>query len=295
MLAFLPALLRGFVSLALHTINILLWPLLLFTLALLKLIPIAPWQQWCARAMHFIPDVWQDINTVIQRMMTKTVWDVQGLENLRRDDWYLLICNHQSWADILVLERVFHRKIPMIKFFMKKQLLWLLPGASWACWVLDFPFMERHSKEYLAKHPERKGKDIATTRKACEKFKYIPTTVMMFPEGTRFTEEKQQDQQSPYQYLLRPKAGGLAFTLATMGEYLHKVINVTIVYPADATNIWSFFSGKMAKIIVRIETVPITPDLLCDYENERVCRVYFQNWINQLWQQKDNLIKELKS
>ncbi len=86
-----------------------------------------------------------------------------------------------------MLQSVFRGRIPFLKFFLKQQLIWVpLLGLAW--WALDFPFMRRHSSEYLAKHPEERGKDLAATRKACEKFAEIPTSVMNFVEGTRFTE-----------------------------------------------------------------------------------------------------------
>ena len=43
-------------------------------------------------------------------------------------------------------------------------------GFAW--WALDYPFLYRHSAEYLKEHPEQKGKDFEATRKACEKFGY---------------------------------------------------------------------------------------------------------------------------
>ena len=178
----------------------------------------------------------------------------------------------------------------MPKFFLKKELLWSLPIASWACWLLDYPFMHRYGKAFLAKHPELKGKDIENTKKACEKFKHIPTTVTSFVEGTRFSEEKKQHQQSPYQYLLRPKAPGIAFALATMGNYFNNILNITIVYPDGKINLWDFICGNVKNVIVHIDVLPVTADLLGNYENDRDFRIYFQGWLNQLWQQKDTLI-----
>lgn len=295
MLRWIPTRVLGFISGALLILNSMVWAFPVYLTGLLRLVPIPAWQKLCSKFMHAIPEYWQDVNEFLQDMIIKTEWDIQGVDGLKQDDWYLLLCNHQSWADILVLERVFNRKIPLLKFFMKKQLLWTLPFAGLACHLLGYPFMERYGKEYLAKHPERKGKDIETTRKACEKFKYIPTALLNFPEGTRFTPDKHVSQQSPYKYLLRPKAGGIAFTLATMGEYFHKVINVTIIYPEGYANAWSFLCGRMQKIIVRVETFPIPSSLLGDYENDRDFRIYFQRWLNDIWYKKDELIAKYRS
>lgn len=290
MLPSLMAPLTGIVALLLYSLNTIVCSLLLFIAALLHLFPIPTWQRFCHNIMHKAPVYWADGNNFIERMTAKTEWDIQGTEQLKVNDWYLLICNHQSWADILVLERVFNRKIPMLKFFIKKELLWTLPLAGFAAWLIDFPFMERYSKSFLAKHPELKGKDIETTRKSCEKFKNIPTALISFAEGTRFTKEKHAHQASPYRNLLRPKAGGIAFTLNAMNNSLHTLLNVTIIYPKTTPNMWDYFCGRIKKIAVRVEALPISNDLIGDYENDRAFRVYFQQWINGVWEKKDQLI-----
>ena len=57
---------------------------------------------------------------------------------------YLVLANHQSWVDILVLQKVFNRRIPLLRFFLKRQLFWVpLLGLAW--WALDFPFMGRYT------------------------------------------------------------------------------------------------------------------------------------------------------
>jgi 1-acyl-sn-glycerol-3-phosphate acyltransferase len=294
MLSFLPAPIIGVIGLVLYTLNLFCWAWILYAIALLRLIPIKALQRGCDNLLHTLPYYWQDCNDAIQKLTTKTQYDIRGLEQLQLNEWYLMLSNHQSWADILVLEKVFKREVPILKFFMKKQLLWSLPFAGWACWLLDFPFMERYSKEKIAKHPELKGKDLETTKRSCEKFKLIPTTVITFPEGTRFTAAKHQRQDAPYQYLLRPRAGGVAFTLAAMEGCLHKIIDVTIMYPPNQASMWAFLCGKPRKIIVNVKVLPITADLIGDYENNRDFRVRFQNWLNQLWLDKDQLMTHLK-
>lgn len=287
----LPAPVNGVIALLLYTVNILFWPWLIFATALLRLIPYKPWQKSCNLFLHQTPLYWTEINNHILRLTTKIEWEITGLQDLKPNDWYLLICNHQSWADILVLGYVFNRQIPPLKFFMKKELLWNLPIAGFAAALIDFPIMHRQSKSYLAKHPEKKGKDITTTREACEKFKNIPTTVITFAEGTRFTQEKHQRQSSPYQHLLRPKAGSIAFALATMGDYFHYILDVTIIYPHTQINLWDFFCGRVSKVIVHVNLIPITAELLGDYENNREYRVYFQGKMNNVWNEKDKLIQ----
>ncbi len=277
----------------LYLVNLVFWCMPLAILGLFYyLIPLKIWQQHCKRWMEFLPIYWIKGNYLIQELTTSIKWDVTGLDKLNYNEWYLVIANHQSWADILVLQRIFNEKIPPLKFFLKKELLWTLPFASWACWLLGFPFMHRYSKKVLAKHPELKNKDIEATQRACTRFKETPTTVTNFIEGTRFTEKKRKLQESPYHYLLRPKSTGIGFSLAVLGDFFHKILNVTIIYPPKKASLWHFLSGDVHKITVHIETIPITSEWLGDYQNNRQYRAEFQQKLNHLWQKKDKLIQE---
>jgi 1-acyl-sn-glycerol-3-phosphate acyltransferase len=295
MLYFLPGPLRGIIALILHSLTLVVLSLSVIMVALLRLlIPIPPLRRSISWFLHeTFPFWWVDIINFITWLTTKIQWDVQGAGKLQHDGWYFVICNHLSGVDILVLEKIFIHKIPMIKFFMKRELLWMLPFGGLACWLMGFPFMTRYSKEYLRKHPEKKGKDVEITRRACEKFKHQPIAIMNFLEGTRYTPQKQQAQHSPYKHLLKPKAGGFAFVLATLNDYVHHLIDVTIVYPEGKTSLWKFICGNVKKIIVRYEVLPITENLHGDYYNDPAFRHHFQQWLNQCWQKKDALIEQI--
>ncbi|MGB6976576.1 MAG: acetyltransferase, partial [Gammaproteobacteria bacterium] len=164
-----------------------------------------------------------------------------------------------------------------------------LPVAGVVCWMLGFPFMQRYSKSYLKKHPEKKGKDIETTRRACEKFKDQPIAIINFVEGTRFTPEKQQRQASSYQHLLTPRAGSFAFAMAAMQNHLSGVIDTTIIYPEPNTNFWRFLCGKVPKIIVRYHVLPFDAEMKSDNDSDFSRR--FQMWLNELWRKKEVLIE----
>ncbi|HEX5792862.1 MAG TPA: acyltransferase [Rheinheimera sp.] len=292
MLHFLPRPLVGTLSLVLYIVNTLFWFVPVMLLAMLKLPPVTRWQSWMTYLLDACAVAWISVNNFTTRLFTRIRWHVTGLEKLSRQDWYLLLSNHQSWADILVLQNVFNRKIPFIKFFLKKELIYVpIIGLCW--WALDFPFMKRYSKTFLQRNPHLQGKDIETTRKACRKFRFKPAAIMNFVEGTRFTHEKHAKQQSPYQHLLKPKAGGAAFVLGAMGEQLHNILDITIHYPAGIPSFWDYISGKVRDITVQIKVLPITPELLGDY-NDMQYRERFQQWINQLWQQKDQQLAALK-
>ena len=292
----LPAPLRGLTAASLLAINTLIWVPILLLFALLKLlVPGRSMRLWVDPMLLRIAEAWIAGNSRWMRLTQTTVWDVQGLEGLNPRSWYLVNANHQSWVDILVLQHLLNRRIPLLKFFLKQPLIWVpVMGLAW--WALDFPFMRRHSEAYLQKHPEMRGRDQETTRRACEKFALIPTSVMNFLEGTRFTAAKQARQQSPYRHLLKPKTGGVAVALNAMGEKFEAVLDVTIVYPDGVPDFWQFLSGQVRRVIVRVQTLPIPSQLLGgDYAGDAAMRQAYQQWVHELWQAKDARISTLLS
>lgn len=284
---------RGAVTFLLVVVNtIILAPTIILLGAFKLALPLKSVSKICAKINIVIAERWVGNNEFIFKLMHKTKWEVQGLETLKKRSWYLVISNHQSWVDILVLQTIFYRRIPFLKFFLKKELIWVpVIGLVW--WALDFPFMKRYSSEFLKKYPHLKGKDIEITRKACEKFKYNHTSVMNFIEGTRFSDAKHKKQQSPYSHLLKPKAGGVAFVFSAMGEYLDSILNVTIAYPQGIQSFWDFLCGRVDEIRVRIEAIPITDEMLGDYFNDSGYRSRFQGWVNDLWLEKNQTVINL--
>lgn len=292
MLAFLPKWLLGCIAVLLYAMNSAVWLTLIFVFALFKVIPLQPLRKQLSYFLDFYADAWTRGNTAIQDFTTATQWDAQGLAALQKDQWYMVIANHQCWVDILVIQRLLGGKAPFIKFFLKKELIWV-PFFGLAWWALDFPFMVRYNKAQIRKQPHLKGKDVETTRKACEKFRYKPVSVMNFVEGTRFTEEKHASRQSPYKHLLKPKAGGTAFVLAAMQNSLHQMVNMTIFYPQGRPTFWQFISGQVGKVVVRAEVLPITQSWRGDYDNDTQYRKVIQGNINELWSRKDQLLEQL--
>lgn len=290
MLMFLPAPLRGLIAILLYFINLFLGPGILTITAIIGWItPVPKWRKAINNFLYVYPPLWVDINNFIRRLTTKTEYEVSDLSQLSLDKSYLVICNHQAWSDILILFSVFSRKIPMLKFFIKKQLQWI-PPIGIGGRIMDYPFMERHTKEQIQKNPALKGKDAETARRACAKFNLRPTSVINFCEGTRCTPAKQKRQDSPYRYLLKPKIGGVSLVINNMNKNLDKILNVTIIYPRGINSAWNYFNGKMDKIIVRVEALPITDDLKGDYENDPHYRAHIQQYMNKIWHDKDQLI-----
>ncbi len=287
MLGFLPPAVRGCILISLYFLNtVIVFTLILLMSAAKLAVPVESWRTFCSRVLQRLATGWVGVNRVSTRLVNRVTWDVTGLEGLARDQWYLVVANHQSWTDILVLQTVFHKKIPFLKFFIKKELIWV-PFLGFAWWALDFPFMKRYSQSFLNKHPHLAGKDLETTKKACAKFVKSPVSVMNFAEGTRFTPEKHRLQESPHKRLLRPKAGGMAFVLAAMNGTLSRMVDVTIAYPHGKKGFWDFLCGRVDLVRVRVRTLPVTGELLGDYFGDESFRAGFQEWLNRLWEEKD--------
>ena len=186
-----------------------------------------------------------------------------------------------------MLQHVLNRRIPLLKFFLKQELIWVpIMGLAW--WALEFPFMRRYSEAYLKQHPEQRGKDAATARAACQKYALIPTSVMNFLEGTRFTRAKQARQQSPYRHLLKPKAGGVTMALDAMGERFSAVLDITLVYPEGVPTFWQFLQGGMERVVVRAHILAVPQATATDGQDASdALRALCKPWVNQLWSDKD--------
>jgi 1-acyl-sn-glycerol-3-phosphate acyltransferase len=283
----------GGLSLLLFILNTIWWCSILFLFVFIKLIiPHKGAREQISRLLILIATLWIDCNSFISRMTHKVKWDVQGIERLSSKRSYLVVSNHRSWVDIFVLQNIFRHRIPFLKFFLKEELIWV-PFLGMAWWALDFPFLKRYSREFLEKHPELRGKDIEATRKSCEKFKSYPVCVMNFLEGTRFDYQKHKKQDSPYRHLLLPRAGGVALVFSSMGDFLSNVLDVTIVYPENEppVHFWDLFTGNIPCITVRVKVLTIPEDVAgVNYEEDKAFREKIQQWVNQLWQDKDRQI-----
>lgn len=267
---------------------------LLLPLAALKaLLPSASLRRRLSRVLAAIAHSWIGFNSrLIRRAGTRV--QVDGADGLQREGWYLVVCNHQSWVDIPVLQLVFNDRIPLLTFFLKRELIWV-PVLGLAWWALDFPFMRRYTRAQLERHPEWRGKDLDATRRACEKFREQPVAIMNFVEGTRFTPAKHAQPPSPYAHLLLPRAGGVAFVLQSMGPLLQAIVDVTVVYPRGRPTLYDLLAGRIGEVRVDVRRRAIPPEFLSgDYQNDAAFRERFQHWLNALWQEKDARMQALQ-
>ena len=273
------------------SLNVIAWCLVLFVVALAKfVVPLAGWRRVLSRAMTALAEGWIGTNNAMFRTFGLLRVETSGVEGLSPRDWYLVVSNHRSWVDILVLQFVFNRRIPFLKFFLKRELIWV-PFLGIAWWALDFPFMRRHSAAHLAKHPEDRGKDLESTRRACAKFAEMPTSVMNFVEGTRWTPAKHQASGSRYRHLLPPRPGGTSFVLSAMGGTLHSMLDVTLAYSQPTPSLWDLCCGRLGPVRVAVQQRPIAPWLSAgDYAGDEDYRQRFKQWLDDLWTEKDALL-----
>jgi 1-acyl-sn-glycerol-3-phosphate acyltransferase len=287
---------RGVLTFAVLTINTVFWFVPLFLLAVIKLlVPVAAARTVITRWLMALAENWIAVNALTLSGSGSRDWQASGIEELHPRGWYLVVANHQTWVDIVVLQIAFNRRIPLLKFFIKQELIWF-PILGIGFWALDMPFMKRYSPSYLARNPEKKGNDLEATRKACEKFRHTPTSVINFVEGTRFSEEKKAARNSPYQHLLLPRAGGIAIAISSMGEVFDAIVDITLVYPGEPPEFWDMVCGERVAVTVDVRVRPIDAALLAgDYENNREFRRDVHRWLTGLWQDKDARIAEIKS
>lgn len=285
----------AFGALLLATNSVLHVPPLLLVAVIKAILPLRPIRRVCDWLLMAIAASWIGVNTAVIRTFTQTRLVVDVDARLQPDGHYLVLANHQTWVDIPMLQAALNRRVPLLRFFLKSQLFWVpLLGLAW--WALDFPFMKRYSRQQLEKRPELAGRDIEATRRACAKFMHIPVAVMNFVEGTRFTPAKHQQQASPFTHLLKPKAGGVAFVLDAMGNALHSILDVTIVYPGGRPTMLDLFANRVREVRVNIRERPIPAELLGgDYKNDPAFRERMQAWLNDLWLEKDRLIAQQRA
>ncbi|NNF40297.1 MAG: acyltransferase [Woeseiaceae bacterium] len=286
--------LRGIVVFTGFTVNTIFWFIPIFLLSIVKfVVPLPSVRRGVTRVLMAMGENWISVNSLMLTTAGSIDWQARGMEGLRNDGWYLVMVNHQSWVDILVLQKVFNRRIPFLKFFIKQQLIWF-PFLGLAWWALDMPFMKRYSPSYIAKNPHMKGKDLKRTRKACEKFRHTPTSVINFVEGTRFSVEKRDRKNSPYQRLLTPRAGGFAVAIASMGTLFDAILDVTLVYPRGAAHFWGMCCGDPVPAVVDVRQRPVEEWLLTgDYEQDRDFRRRVHRWLGEIWQEKDDLLQQV--
>jgi 1-acyl-sn-glycerol-3-phosphate acyltransferase len=276
--------------------NLTFWIAPLFFMALLKLlIPLRKARSFLYKIMTriYVLAVWAD-DQLLWRFLGLHL-EVRGLERLHRDKIYLVLSNHQSWADIFIIQSILRLKAPIPKFIVKKE-LFFMPLVGLICWAYDFPFVRRYTKQELWDRPERKGKDKKALKSTLSRFDETPGSIVNFAEGTRYSPAKSKHQKSPYRFLLSPKVGGLSVILQSMGDQLHQILDLTLTYDSSRLNFWDFLCGKCRRVVVQVSHIaPEKAFVKSKSDLTNVLPEEVADWINTLWEFKDHLVQEMRT
>lgn len=277
---------RGIVSFAILFCYTLLGCLSVYVLALTQLLcPIPRWRRQLRGANDGVITAWVFLN---EKMCQAFRWiriETELPQSLTsRNDWWIITSNHQSWADIVILEIVFRKLAPPIKFFAKRELIWV-PFLGFGLWLLRFPYVTRSNREKGLTRQQLQQKNSQELRRAASQFHERPISLLLFLEGTRFTPIKHAKRQSFFQNLLPPKLGGLAFSLEALATDVDRIVDVTVHYTGKVPGFWQFLCGRCPQVDVHVETIPLTADFSQNLKGE----------VMTMWLEKDRKLAELRS
>lgn len=231
-----------------------------------------------------LPIVSRTANYIVDRIYRNAVWldsfwmqDVVGIELVikgepNKDKSPVVICNHQSWFDIPLVQEVITGKGPIIRFLIKREIAWI-PIIGWICLLLNFPRLHRSGNR------NAKASDFSIIQKESKNHGNGTGALLIFPEGTRFTGDKKKTQNAPYKNLLKPKAGGLKM-IQKHAAPDSTLIDITIDYHQKDVNIWKCLHGNPKKITITLEHFKLS-DI-----------VDVKAWLNNRWMVKDGLLSK---
>ena len=288
MIAFLPSPILFVINLCLIVFNTILIATPILVLAIFRLVlPFKPIIRIIEKSNLFLYKIWVQINSFTIALTNKIDWQLDTSSIPKIKNSCIIICNHQSWADIIMICHIFKGKIPVTKFFLKHSLIYI-PFLGLACLGLGMPFLRRYSKQQLLKNPKLKYKDIESTNRACKRLIYSPSTLVNFVEGTRYTPQKAKLAKSSYEHLMPPKAASLGVALGQIGHDIDMLFNTTLRYPDNETDpFFDMLKGRLKTVYATVEPIKVTDNLVGDYLNEKQFKYSFTLWLRNLWERKD--------
>lgn len=278
--------LRGVVSFAILFCYTLVGCASVYVLALAQLLcPVPHWRRRIRGANDDVITAWVFLNEKMCHLFRWIRIESTLPNNLAtRKDWWIIASNHQSWADIVILEIVFRKLAPPIKFFTKRELIWV-PFLGFGLWLLRFPYVRRGKREKGQSRQQVQHKNRQELQRAERQFHERPISLLLFLEGTRFTPVKHAQQRPVYQHLLRPKLGGLAFSLEALADDVDRIVNVTVNYEGAVPGFWQFLCGRCSHVSVHVETIPLTASFNQNLKKE----------VMKLWEEKDHVLSTMRS
>lgn len=142
---------------------------------------------------------------------------------------YLLVSNHQSWIDIIILQNIFYKKLPPLKFLVKWEIMFI-PIVGLICWAFEYPFLKRYSKNKMQKNTNNIYRDKNEIEKKLKKCSNTPCNFVNFMEEHRFNQWRKDIQNNEFHNLLKPKLGGFSVISDLFSNQIINIIDVTIIY-----------------------------------------------------------------
>jgi len=161
-----------------------------------------------------------------------------------------------SLVDILVLQRVFHRKIPFLKILSKKELFWFpFLGQAWWAWI--FRSSSDIRKQNFRKAPPA-GKDLAITRR----LRKVPTYSDFgheFCRGNTLHAPDNTTSSSRPTPSAQPEGRWHRSVLHAMGDRIHRILDAPSCIPAECTVSGRFYAATSVRFKVRVRSLPVDP------------------------------------
>ena len=212
-------------------------------------------------------------------------YQVYGLENIRQYRTCLVISNHCSWADTLIVHSAIGSRLPARRFLVKRELTWI-PLFGQALAALGMPALQRSATKGRQDGAAVKT-DQERLRRACEHFTVTGSAVTIFPEGTRFSAEKHARQNFGLKHLLRPQSGGLSRVLECLPQ-IEDLYDCTLAYSQPSFTLWDYLCGRIeARLHIRHLEVPAS------LRDGKAHRAEVRRWLNQIWQEKDAALEPI--
>jgi len=267
--------------------NALFWTLLAHLVAPLLLLKNTPYEAFAERCFNRLYEGWAATNEWWFRHVLGIQWELDGTMAVDFQHWHLIIANHRSWVDVFVIFAQLRGRRPLPRVFMKQALIWM-PFVGTATYIMGFPYMKRYSKATLKRKPHLIGKDLETTRRSCVRLLKRPNAIMSFVEGTRFTDAKHKQQASPYDCLLKPRAGGISFILQTMPQTIKSITDINVLYQQPKVSGWDLLCGRIGTVKVMTREVALPDSMLTlEYRAADKDKAHFFTWFNLYWHDKD--------
>ncbi|EOB14252.1 1-acyl-sn-glycerol-3-phosphate acyltransferase 4 [Nosema bombycis CQ1] len=184
---------------------------------------------------------------------------IKGNHNLKKKN-YLVITNHIGSFDFMIINDIFYENGMMknLKYIVKDQLKYVPIFYQTIC-LLNFLILKRNFEE-------DKNKIIEFMKSLAKN--EIPACLILYPEGTRFTEEKklkswefcEKTGNQKFNNVLFPRFKGLELIGSTVDQsYIDEIADITIIHKEkDVPSLWQIlFTEIKGEVEINVKTTPI--------------------------------------